>query len=164
MLASVQNGHDGAGRRSGRLLVCASTTTNIQRGRQKIHIWGQPPISAPLASPLCLCGCNSRWQFFAPARPSCCRLSCANRIFMFRFWPAGTALARVAGCGPRVGRAAGLSCLPDPAIPLHALSSVTQVREQIGSSNFFFCIILGLVCKTLCHTLARRLNFPMIKG
>ena len=53
---------------------------------------------------------------------------------MFRFWAAGTALARVVG--PEWWGAAG-SCLPDPAIPLHALSSVTQVREQIGSSNFF---------------------------
>ena len=149
MLASVQNGHDGAGRRSGRLLVCASTTTNIQRGRQKSHIWGQPPISAPLASSLRLCGCNSRWQFFAPARPSCCRLSCANRIFMFRFWPAGTALARVVG--PEWWGAAG-SCLPDPAIPLHALSSVTQVREQIGSHNFFLQNFGGQLAKH-CATL-----------
>ena len=163
MLASVQNGHDGAGRRSGRLLVCASTTTNIQRGRQKSHIWGQPPISAPLASSLCLCGCNSRWQFFAPARPSCCRLSCANRIFMFRFWPAGTALARVAGCGPRVGR-----CGPElPARPCHTIACPVKCNPGPGANRVtqvFFAKFWGSACKTLCHALARRLNFPTIKG
>ena len=70
---------------------------------------------------------------------------------MFRFWPAGTALARVAGCGPRVGRC-GPELPADPAIPLHALSSVTQVREQIGSHNFFLQNFGGQLAKH-CATL-----------
>ena len=75
---------------------------------------------------------------------------------MFRFWAAGTALARVVG--PEWWGAAG-SCLPDPAIPLHALSSVTQVREQIGSSNFF-CTIFGIRLQNTVPHSGEEIEFP----
>ena len=105
-------------------------------------------ISAPL--PLWVCGCNSRWQFFAPARPSCCRLSCANRIFMFRFWPAGTALARVAGCGPRVGR-----CGPELARPCRTIACPVKCNPGPGANRVIqlFCIIFGVSLKKHCTML-----------
>ena len=79
-----------------------------------------------------------------------CRLSCANRIFMFRFWPAGTALARVAGCGPRVGR-----CGPELARPCRTIACPVKCNPGPGANRVIqlFCIIFGVSLQKHCTTL-----------
>ena len=75
---------------------------------------------------------------------------------MFRFWAAGTALARVVG--PEWWGAAG-SCLPDPAIPLHALSSPGANRVIQ-----FFLQKVGVCSRNTRPHSGKEIDFPDDKG
>ena len=137
--------------RRGRPAVCQAGMCNHYhqhpaRPTKNPHL-GEPPISAPPPS-VCV-GVIQDGSFLRLPVPLC-RLSCANRIFMFRFWPAGTALARVAGCGPRVGR-----CGPELARPCRTIACPVKCNPGPGANRVIqlFCIIFGVSLQKHCTTL-----------